>query len=188
MTKTQQDASASRPQGMTLANKITVMRIVAIPFFVIALLDHHGYWAHALFVMSVVTDALDGAIARHRGERTALGAFLDPLADKLLLVATFVAFTTLGVIPLWIFITVLSRDMLIILGWSVVYILTGNRKIEPRPLGKLTTALQMAVCIAKLFSFPDALYQWTLYAMAGVTVISAFEYVWIGNKRLGAIA
>src|SRR5579864_804927 len=132
---------------MTLANKITVLRMIAIPVFVIALMDHHMGWARWIFILSIASDALDGTLARIRGERTPLGSFLDPLADKLLLVATFIAFTALGWIPVWIFIAVLSRDMLIVLGWTVVYILTGNHKIQPRFLGKATTALQMAVAL-----------------------------------------
>src|SRR3989338_4153434 len=132
---------------MTLANKITVLRIIAIPIFIIVLLQGHMTWARVIFILSVFSDALDGALARIRGERTPLGSFLDPLADKLLLMATFIAYTYLGWIPVWIFIAVLSRDLLIIMGWAVVYILTGNSKIQPRPLGKLTTALQMAVAL-----------------------------------------
>src|SRR6202163_1184064 len=128
---------------MTLANKITVLRIIAIPILIIALLEHQLGWARAIFILSILSDALDGTIARIRGERTPLGSFLDPMADKLLLLGTFIAYTYLGWIPVWIFITVISRDLIIILGWTVVYILTGNSKIEPRLLGKFTTALQM---------------------------------------------
>jgi cardiolipin synthase len=173
---------------MTLANKITVGRIVAIPVLIIALLEHQLEWARAFFILSIFSDALDGTLARIRGERTPLGTFLDPMADKLLLVATFVAYTYLGWIPVWIFIAVLSRDLLIILGWSVVFILTGNSKIEPRYLGKVTTALQMAVALAKLVSIPPDLYRALLYAMITATILSAFDYIWLGNKRLGAVA
>jgi cardiolipin synthase (CMP-forming) len=172
---------------MTLASKVTVIRIVAIPLFVIALLQGHLRTAQTIFVFSVFSDALDGAIARLRGERTPLGAFLDPMADKLLLVASYVAFSYLGWIPLWVFIAVLSRDLLIVLGWAVVYILTGNSKIQPRPLGKITTALQMAVALAKLFNMPGPLFQWLLVLMVMAIILSVGDYVWLGNKRLGAI-
>ena len=172
---------------MTLANKITVLRIIAIPVLIIALLQQHLGWARAIFIFSIFSDALDGTLARIRGERTPLGSFLDPLADKLLLVGTFVAYTYLGWIPVWIFIAVLSRDMLIILGWSVVYILTGNSKIQPRALGKITTALQMAVALSKLINIPINVYHAILYAMITATILSALDYVWIGNKRLGAV-
>ncbi|MFA5974675.1 MAG: CDP-alcohol phosphatidyltransferase family protein [Elusimicrobiota bacterium] len=172
---------------MTLANKITVLRIIAIPVFVILFLEHHLVWARTIFVVSVLSDALDGTLARLRGERTPLGSFLDPMADKLLLVSTYIVFTITGALPIWIFIVVLSRDMLIVLGWTVVYILTGNSKIQPRPLGKITTAFQMFVSVAILFAFPAVLYQPLLYAMVITTVVSACDYVWIGNKRLGSV-
>ncbi len=172
---------------MTLASKITVLRIMAIPFFVLALLEHHLAAAQAIFCLCVFSDALDGTIARIRGERTPLGAFLDPLADKLLLVVTYVAFSYLNWIPLWVFVAVVSRDLIIILGWIVVYILTHNSKIEPRPLGKVTTVLQMAVAIARLFNFGEPLYHSLLYLMIAATLVSAGDYVWIGNKRLGAL-
>lgn len=172
---------------MTLASKITVLRIIAIPFFVVSVLEHHILLAQIIFCLSVFSDALDGAIARLRGERTALGAFLDPLADKLLLVVSFITFSYLNWIPLWVFVAVISRDLLIIMGWTVVYILTSNSKIEPRPLGKVTTALQMGLAMARLFGLADPAYSWLLYAMIGATLLSAADYVWIGNKRLGAL-
>jgi cardiolipin synthase len=172
---------------MTLANKITVLRIIAIPFFLIALMEHSVFWARLIFILSVFSDALDGALARIRKERTALGSFLDPLADKLLLVSTFIAFTYLGSIPVWAFITIISRDLLILLGWALVYILTGNSKIEPRPLGKVTTALQMGVALAQLLNVPNPTYHMLFYVMIGFTIVSAIDYVWIGNKRLGAM-
>lgn len=172
---------------MTLASKITVLRIVAVPFFVVAILQGHVRLARIIFSLSVFSDALDGGIARVRGERTPLGAFLDPVADKLLLVVTYITFSYLNWIPLWVFVAVLSRDLLIILGWTVVYILTTNKKIEPRPLGKATTALQMAFAVTRLFSVGEPLYSWLLYAMISATLLSAADYIWIGNKRLGAL-
>jgi len=172
---------------MTLANKITVTRIFAIPLFVIALLENAILWAQILFVVSVFSDALDGAIARFRKERTALGSFLDPLADKLLLISAYITLTYLGWLPLWVFVAVISRDVLILMGWSLVLLLTNNKKIEPRPLGKITTVLQMAVPIALLFHFPPLLYKFCLHTMIAFTIISAIDYVWVGNKRLGAM-
>lgn len=172
---------------MTLASKITVLRIIAIPFLAIALIQHQLIYAQIIFCLSVFSDALDGAIARLRGERTPLGAFLDPMADKLLLVVSYIIFSYLNWIPLWVFVAVVSRDLIIILGWSVVYILTGNSKIEPRPLGKITTVLQMAVAGARLFSISGHPYSVLLSAMVAATIVSAGDYVWIGNKRLGAL-
>ena len=173
---------------MTLANKITVLRIIAIPLFIIALVEGSMTWARIIFLLSVFSDALDGTIARLRKERTPLGTFLDPLADKLLLFSTFVVYTYLSWIPVWVFIIVVSRDLIIILGWTIVYILTGNSKIEPRMLGKITTALQMGVILTKLVVVPPVFYHGLLHTMIAVTILSAIDYVWIGNKRLGAIS
>lgn len=104
-----------------------------------------------------------------------------------MLVSSYVVFTALGWIPVWVFVAVFSRDLLILLGWTVVYILTGNSKIQPRPLGKLTTALQMAVALAKLVHAPLGFYTPLLEFMIGATIVSAVDYVWVGNKRLGAM-
>jgi cardiolipin synthase len=172
---------------MTLANKITVLRIIAIPFFVIALIEDYLLTAQILFVLSVFSDALDGAIARMRGERTPLGTFLDPMADKLLLISAFITLTCLGRLPLWVFVAVLSRDVLILMGWLLVYLLTNNRKIEPRPLGKITTVLQMGFLMGALFSIPALYYHALLDVMIAATILSTFDYIWIGNQRLGAI-
>ena len=177
----------ARQKTLTLATKITVLRIIAIPLFIIALIEHSRMWAQVIFILSIFSDALDGALARIRGERTPLGSFLDPLADKLLLLSTFVALTYLGQIPIWVFIVVLSRDLLIILGWCVVYILTGNSKIEPRMLGKVTTALQMGTALTRLFDVPPVVYHSVLHVMIACTILSACDYVWVGNKRLGAM-
>ena len=172
---------------MTIANRITILRIISIPFFIIALLEQHLGWARGIFLLSALTDALDGALARVRRERTQLGSFLDPMADKLLLVATYIAFTHLGWIPLWVFVAVVSRDLLIVLGWSVVYLLTHNARIQPRPLGKATTVLQMAFAVAKLFAFPERFAHALLVLMIAATLLSALDYVWAGNQRLSQI-
>lgn len=169
---------------MTLANKITVLRILAIPLFVITLLNNHPFWPQIIFIVSVASDALDGAIARMRGERTALGSFLDPLADKLLLVVSYMLMTHLGWIPLWVFIVVFSRDLLTVLGWIVTYILTGNSSITPRPLGKATTVFQMAVVLAYLFHFPAGFCKGLALTMIAIAVASLFDYIWVGNRRL----
>jgi len=172
---------------MTLANKITVLRIIAIPFFVIALIEHYVLAAQILFVVSVFSDALDGTIARLLRERTPLGTFLDPMADKLLLLSAYVTLTYLGRLPLWVFVAVLSRDVLILMGWTLVYVLTSNRKIEPRPLGKVTTFMQMIFVIAVLFPTPPLIYRLILDVMIACTIVSALDYIWQGNQRLGAL-
>jgi len=171
---------------MTLANKITILRILAIPLFVLALIHHAQPLARWIFGISVLSDALDGALARKRGERTPLGTFLDPLADKLLLVSCFITYAYLGWIPVAIVVLLFSRDFLILSGWSLVSILTNDFKIQPRLWGKATTALQMAFAVALLFDFHPFILWPLFYAMIGATVISCVDYVYIGYQKLGA--
>jgi cardiolipin synthase len=129
---------------------------------------------------------LDGLAARMRGERTRLGAFLDPMADKLLLGAVFTTLAYLHQVPMWIFVVIFSRDLLIVLGWSVIYILTGAAAIEPRPLGKTTTGVQMATAFACIINLPQPIPGALLWVTLLVTVASAIDYVIVGEKKLGA--
>ncbi len=144
-------------------------------------------WTLAIFAFAILTDLLDGAVARYRKERTRLGSFLDPLADKLLITATFVVLSYIGRIDLWIFVAIFSRDLIIVLGWAIVYILTGSSAIEPRPLGKISTMLQMGAAIALLFPVPDLIGIWLLRLMIFFTFLSAADYIWVGSRKLEPI-
>lgn len=171
---------------MTLANKITVGRIVLIPIIVIGLLQHHTKWVYLLFFLSMISDFLDGLAARRRGERTKLGAFLDPMADKLLVTAVFVTLTHLNQIAMWVFVVIFSRDILIVLGWAVIYILTGSTAIEPRPLGKATTAIQMATALACVMDIGNPVMRILLWSSIACTIASAIDYIIIGERKLRA--
>jgi len=177
--------AGSKKSVMTLANKITVVRILTIPAIVIGMLEQAHVWVYALLTFSMATDLLDGLAARRRGERTRLGAFLDPLADKLLLIAVYMTLTHMGVIEVWVFVIIFSRDLLIVLGWSVIYILTGSSNITPRVLGKVTTAVQMAVALLFMLEVPETIHHFLLWAMILLTIASAADYVRLGEKRLG---
>lgn len=177
---------------MTLANRITILRIALIPVFVVLFLQQGNSpvlkkWMLAVYSFAIFTDLLDGIVARMRGERTPLGTFLDPLADKLLVTSSLILLTYRGDIPLWVFVVVFSRDLIIVLGWTIIYILTSSSKIEPRPLGKATTLLQMGASIALLFPVPVPFAMWIVRAMVLVTILSAIDYMWVGSKRLEPI-
>lgn len=169
----------------TLANKITLLRIILIPVIVIGLLYHRNGWVYGLLIFSMITDLLDGLVARWRKENTKLGAFLDPLADKLLLTSVFMTMTYMHIIETWVFVIIFSRDLLIVIGWAVIFILTGSSTIKPRPLGKSTTAIQMATALSFLLEFPPAAKAFFLWAAIALTITSAVDYIREGEKRLG---
>ena len=142
----------------------------------------------AVFCLASLTDLLDGYIARSRGSQTRLGAFLDPLADKLLLTSAFVTLTYLKVIPFWIAAVVVSRDLVLSVGVLVIHVAGGSVKPVPSWLGKLTTVFQMATVLAAMIAFyfgiwpmlPRAL----AWATAAFTVASGLQYIIQGLKQI----
>lgn len=172
---------------LTWANRITLVRLFLTPLVVIGLLQEARWWPLGIFLLAAVTDFLDGAVARWRGEQTVLGKFLDPIADKLLLSATFLVLAHQGVFPLWSFVLVFSRELMILIGWNVIYILTKSAAVEPRWAGKSTTFLQMATVIVALALPLSALQTFVFWAMTLATVVSTGDYVWVGSKKLGEL-
>ncbi len=143
-------------RNLTLANQLTILRIVMIPAFV--LLVVYGYLGAALlvFMTAGATDALDGIIARRAGQRTSLGAWLDPMADKLLLVTTFIVLTLPGIpltnhLPLWLTVLVISRDVVIVGVVAIVNLAVGPRTFTPSIWGKATTAAFILTTVAILY-------------------------------------
>ncbi len=169
----------------TLANQITIVRIIIIPVIVILLLEGMTPWAAGLLAFSVLTDLLDGMAARILKEQTAIGAFLDPMADKLLLSAVYLTLAYLKVIDIWLFVVIFSRDLLIVLGWGLIYILTRSWNVSPRPLGKITTGVQMVASLAFVLSTPRPFRYVLLWAIGILTVASIVDYIIIGEKKLG---
>lgn len=178
---------------MTLANRITIVRLLLVPVFVVLVMAYtQAQWwirflALGVFLAATISDSLDGIIARAYNQKTRLGAVLDPLADKLLI---NIAFVVLAVnrefktfIPWWAPVIILSRDVIIVLGSYLINEFFGPVRIRPRFLGKLTTSLQMASIIAVLLELPIA-YP-LLMAVVGFTVVSLFDYVHVGVKQVG---
>ena len=133
-------------QVFTLANQLTMLRMLLVPAFVLLMLYGRFGWALLTFIFAGITDLLDGLAARRTGGQTDLGAWLDPIADKLLIGATFVVLTlpNIGLVnrlPLWLTITVLSRDVGILLTVAIINLAVGPRTFRPSPLGKLATAV-----------------------------------------------
>jgi cardiolipin synthase (CMP-forming) len=170
---------------LTAANQLTLLRIVLIPPFAILLI--YGYRGLALltFLAAGVTDLFDGLIARRTGQKTTLGAWLDPMADKLLVITMFVMLTLPGTgtpnrLPLWFTILVLSRDIVIVLTVAVVNLAIGRRTFRPSIFGKIATATYLATGVATLYyNYLDVTSQvitFLVYASLAITFISAFDY------------
>jgi cardiolipin synthase len=169
---------------MGLANWLTIVRILLIPVFVTLLVYRQVGLAFTVFVLAGLTDMLDGLIARTRGTKTRLGAFLDPLADKLLLTAAFVTLTYKfpRIMPFWLTAIVLSRDLVLILV-AVLTMLTGGQ-VHPAPtlLGKTSTMVQMvtvaaALLVAAEVRLFEAIRPGLLLATAALTIASGVQYM-----------
>ncbi len=169
---------------MNLANSITIFRIVIIPVFVILLLNHHPNLPFFLFTLAIVTDGLDGMIARVQKQKSGLGSILDPLADKLLLASAYITLAILKLIPVWLLIVVFGRDLILILGWLKIYLSTGISTAVPTLLGKATTVLQMTLVFLVLVCSSGYLGQekclaikpFLVYVVVLFTVMSGAEY------------
>lgn len=181
----------------TLANKLSILRILLIPVFVSSVLyytpekDFLRIFALAVFILAIITDALDGYIARIRGERCQLGAFLDPCADKLLLITVYICLAVTKTLPMqfrldpWVVIVVLSRDAIIVLGAVLIYMATTKLKIAPTRLGKFTTFLQMATVVAVLLQLK--LTPWIMYIMVFFTILSGLDYIRLGTRQFNGV-
>jgi cardiolipin synthase (CMP-forming) len=137
---------------LTVANQVTLLRMLLIPGFVLLVVYGEMGWAFAVLLVAGITDALDGLIARRAGQKTTLGAWLDPMADKLLLTSAFVVLTVPGTailyrIPLWLTVCVLSRDVVIVVTVAVVNLAVGRRTFRPSLLGKAATGVYIVTCL-----------------------------------------
>ena len=141
----------------TTANQLTVLRIIFVPVFIILLVYHELGWALGTFVVAGVTDVLDGIIARRFGQKTSIGAVLDPIADKLLMSASILILSLpqmefSNTIPRWLMITIIFRDVFMLLVSLIVVLMVGWRVFTPTPYGKASTFLQVMTVLAVLYS------------------------------------
>jgi CDP-diacylglycerol--glycerol-3-phosphate 3-phosphatidyltransferase len=186
------NASAS----MTTANKVTILRILLIPFFVVEILyyvrtgnETHRLLALLTFAVAAICDGVDGYIARRYNQRSELGAILDPLADKLLLVSGIVVLSFdhapyLATVPLWLTGTIIGRDILLLAGLVVIHLTVGKVKVRPHIVGKIATVLQMAVVLWVLLCWWGSWVVWICLATAVTTGLSGLIYVWDGVRQL----
>ena len=168
---------------MNIPNFLSLLRVILVPVFVIFVIQKEYDKAMITFTVAGLTDALDGTLARVLKCQTKLGAYLDPIADKLLLVTSFVCLAYFGLIPGWLAVIVISRDFIILLGIAILTILSIPYEIKPAIVGKVTTALQVAtIFLALLYhSFThDFSYLWIVglcWTTALFTIISGLTYI-----------
>ena len=182
-----------REKKITLSTLLTLGRIVLAPFIVCSMIFFHWGTAFILFCIAAITDVLDGNLARLLDEKTFLGACLDPIADKLLLLSCFftLAFvqSPLFSIPLWFVLLVLLKELILVIGAIILYYRKGHIEIHPTFLGKITTVVQMGFII---WLFACYFFTWipvkTYYSMLGLVIILVFaslaQYVMIGIRQL----
>ena len=189
---------------MTTANKITLFRILLIPIFVLITLDYirdfrrgdaedwQRWVACTIFAIAVVSDAVDGFIARRYNQKTELGAFLDPLADKTLLVSALILLSVhfrespFQRLPLWFPVLVISRDLMLLGGTVLIHMLAGKMSPRPRIVGKCATLFQMITLGWVLLKIEHPSFRWPLYAAGFFTLVSGIWYTFDGVKQLGA--
>ncbi|HLP76459.1 MAG TPA: CDP-diacylglycerol--glycerol-3-phosphate 3-phosphatidyltransferase [Candidatus Paceibacterota bacterium] len=186
---------------MTTANKVTIVRILLIPFFVVEVMNYqrtglevHRFFAILAFAIAAICDGVDGYIARRYNQKSELGAILDPLADKLLLLSSIILLSLdkphLRNLPTWLSGTIIGRDVLLLIGLVVIQMMVGKVKVRPRVLGKIATVLQI-ICVSWILLKWDErfgetwFYVWTISA-AICTGGSGLLYLRDGMKQLSS--
>ena len=173
-------------------NLLTMLRLFIIPFLIIEIMDAQYVGALSLFILAGVSDALDGLLARWLSQRTTLGQYLDPIADKLLLSTLFVVFTHVGLMPRYVTVLVLSRDLGILLIATLLFATGSLRDFRPSWFGKLNTLMQiialLSVLCQKVFAWHHfaAMRDGLLHIIAVLAPLSAAQYAWIVFRRMNA--
>ena len=175
-------------QAMNLPNILTLIRVLLTPVFVIFIINKYFQWALLTFAIAGITDGLDGLIARLTHQRTELGAYLDPIADKLLTFAAFISLAIIEMIPSWLVVIVITRDIIILVGFLVMFLTNHHPKINPSLLSKMTTTFQIITTLFALLAglFPAFKHPSILayYVTGIITILSGAQYVYIGARIL----
>jgi cardiolipin synthase len=171
---------------MTIPNLLTLTRILLTPLLVWLLLDYRPGQALVVFFVAGITDGLDGLVARLCHQKTTLGAYLDPLADKLLLVSSFILLSHLQKVPTWLAVIAVSRDAIIMLGVITLMFHQVRVEINPSLLGKMTTLVQILTVLLTLarpyLAMPDWCYEFLFWSTALLCIITGFQYIMMGNR------
>lgn len=178
---------------MTLANCLTLVRILGAPGVLILLLKGRAEAAFWLYAAIAVTDSVDGIVARWMGQETRLGALLDPLADKVLMITVYPGLVLKGLLEAWVFAVFVSRDLVVLLGWGLTYVLLGDALPRTRRLGKVSSAGQMLLAALLLLAaaYPGAGTRLGTLVTAlpplavALAVSSMLDYIVTGGRRFG---
>lgn len=167
---------------MTLPNFITVARFIMVPLIILAMINGEMLAAFLLFMLAGISDGLDGFIARHFNQRSELGSWLDPVADKFLLVSVFIMLGWLGELPSWLVIFAVSRDALIVGAVVLSSLLDNPVEMQPLLVSKANTMVQIVLLILVLADLAgigqlDGIVRWMIYVVAGLTIASASAYL-----------
>jgi cardiolipin synthase len=172
--------------ALTPANQLTLLRMLLVPAFVILVIYGYFGWALLTFMVAGLTDAFDGLLARRLGQKSRLGAWLDPMADKLLAVSTFVVLTipSLGLanpLPIWLTVLIITRDVVIVATVAIVNLAIGPRTFKPSIFGKIATAIYMLTAVAAMFfnylGYHSVVVDAFVYASLAITLISSLHYI-----------
>ncbi len=174
---------------MNIPNIVSITRILITPFFVILLIKKMFFFALLVFALAGISDALDGLLARYFNQHTILGSYLDPLADKLLLTSAFVSLAILKVVPGWLTVIVITRDVLIFLGIAMIAIMGKKIAIKPSLVSKCTTVVQLLTIFLILLDNQFAIREWVIlwpfyWVTAFLTITSGLHYIITGLKML----
>lgn len=176
---------------MNIPNSLTILRILLVPVYVgFMTYGEYGY-ALAILLAAGLTDAIDGHLARKLNQRTRLGTLLDPLADKVLLTSSFISLAMLHLIPSWLVILVVSRDLILLLGTAVAHVTSTPIKVTPTFLGKGTTMFQLAyvvlIILLTWWGRDSSVLTPLLVVMVGFTLSSGFHYLYRGYRDANAV-
>lgn len=180
--------------SLTFANRLTIARVFCVPFFISTVLyyspdkDYLRFIALGVFLAAVLLDVLDGYVARHFHQETKAGAILDPLADKILSISAFICLYKVSVLfemvrfPIWLVVTVISRDVILLLGAMIIRLVNGQLTIRPTVWGKMTMFFEVLAVVGILLQWPLFSYLWQIIFV--LVIISGTDYLLKGFKEL----
>ncbi|MFQ5455516.1 MAG: CDP-alcohol phosphatidyltransferase family protein [Nitrospirota bacterium] len=176
---------------MNIPNLLTGIRIFLIPIFIISLIYNYYFYALWIFIFESITDSLDGLIARLYNQKTNFGKYFDPMADKLLLTSAFVTLSVLNIVPLWLTIIVVSRDIMLVMGTLILHLTQNRLDVSPTIVGKATTLFQLIYIISVLLFIVlnksiDSLSP-IVWIITLITIISCLHYLYRGFKLINGI-